>query len=106
MLQKNCDQWLPTGYTHRRVNMATIEEHNKSMTIFYYKRTGEIKNIGYGILDMSFYGQHEEDYVMIVDYVVVERDEFIFDRIGDFKIDTTTKQLVCVAIDQYKSHML
>ena len=105
MLQKNCDQWLPTGYTHRRVNMATIEEHNKSMTVFYFKRTGAIRNVGYGILDMSFYGEYEEDYSLIIDYVVVDRDEFVFDRIGDFKIDVETKQLVCVALEQYRLHI-
>ena len=86
--------------------MPTMEEHNKSMTVFYYKRTGEIKNISYGINDMTFYGSHQEDYELIVDFVVVDRDEFVFDRIADFKIDLEAKQLVCTATEQYRRHIL
>ena len=86
--------------------MPTIEEHNKSMTIFYFKRTGEIRNVTYGIMDMSFYGNHREDYELIIDYIVVNRDEFIFDRIRDFKVNTETKQLVCTATEQYRRHIL
>lgn len=85
--------------------MSTLEEHNKSMTIFYYKRTGEIKNVAYGIMDMSFYGEYEEDYSLIVDYIVVERDEFVFDRLRDFKVNVETKQLFCVAVQQYMTHL-
>ena len=85
--------------------MPTLEEHNKSMTIFYYKRTGGIKNVAYGVMDMSFYGEYEEDYSLIVDYIVVERDEFVFDRIRDFKVDVESKQLFCVAVQQYMLHL-
>lgn len=85
--------------------MPTIEEHNKSMTIYYYKRTGEIKNMVYGILDMSFFGEYEEDYKTIVDYIVVDRDEFVFDRVRDFKVDLEQKRLVCIAAEQYRLHI-
>lgn len=85
--------------------MATMEEHNSSMTVFYYKRTGEISNVSYGKLDMSFYGEYKEDYKLIMDYIVVDKDDFIFDRIGDFKVDLETKQLI-VATEQYRLHML
>ena len=86
--------------------MATLEEHNKSMTIFYYKRTGEIKNACFGISDMSFYGDFREDYEMIVDFIVIERDSFVFERISDFKVDLDTKELVCKTTDLYKKHLL
>lgn len=86
--------------------MATLEEHNKSMTIYYYKRTGEIKNMAYGMLDMSFFGDYEDDYKLIVDYIVVDRDEFIFDRVRDFKVDLEQKCLVCTATEQYRRHIL
>lgn len=97
--------WL-IGYMLRSEKMPTIEEHNKSMTIYYFKRTGVIKNAVFGIMDMSFYGEYREDYELIIDYVVVDRDELVFDRIRDFKVDIETKQVVCTATEQYRRHIL
>lgn len=86
--------------------MATIEEHSKSMTVYYYKRTGEIKSISGGIQSMAIYGEYEEDFSLIVDYIVVERNDFIFERMKDFRVDLERKCLVCIATEQYKAFML
>ena len=75
------------------------------MTVFYFKRTGEIKNISYGISDMSFYGNNQEDYELIVDFIVIDRDSFVFDRIGDFIVDLDTKSLVYRYNDDYKKYL-
>ena len=83
----------------------TIEDFDQSMTVLYFKRTGEIKNISYGISDMSFYGNNQEDYELIVDFIVIDRDAFVFDRIGDFIVDLDTKSLVYRYNDDYKKYL-
>ena len=83
----------------------TIKDFEQSMTIFYFKRTGEIKNISYGISDMSFYGNNQEDYELIIDFIVIDMDQFVFDRIGDFIVDLDTKSLVYRYNDDYKKYL-
>ena len=83
----------------------TIKDFEQSMTVFYFKRTGEIKNISYGISDMSFYGNNQEDYELIVDFIVIDMDQFVFDRIGDFIVDLDTKSLVYRCNDDYKKYL-
>lgn len=73
--------------------MATIEEHQKYMTIFYKKRDGEIRGCATGIQDMSFYGDDEEDFSIIFDFVVLEKDRQVLDNIEKFKINTETKEI-------------
>lgn len=73
--------------------MATIEEHEASMTLFYYKRNGDIHSYATGIMDMSMFGKHMEDYSLILDYVVVERDPAVMEAIHRFYIDAENKQL-------------
>ena len=73
--------------------MATIAEHEASMTIFYYKRNGDIYSYATGIQDMKMFGQHEDDYSLIMDYIVVERDPAVMEAIHKFYVDIETKQL-------------
>lgn len=72
----------------------TMEQHDNSMTIFYYKRTGEIYMNCTGIQDLGAFGIYEEDYKHVFDYVVLEKDMFALDNIKLFKIDLDTKELV------------
>ncbi len=91
---------------HRGEDMEyTIEDFEQSMTVFYFKRTGEIKNISYGISDMSFYGTNEQDYSLIVDFIVVNRDAFVFERVADFIVDLETKNLVYRYSNNYKKYL-
>ncbi|MSS43798.1 hypothetical protein FYJ27_08660 [Anaerosalibacter bizertensis] len=73
--------------------MASMAEHQNSMTIFYRKRDGEIRGYATGIQDMSFYGDNAEDFSLIWDYVVLERDRQVLDNIEKFKINTETKEI-------------
>ena len=84
----------------------TIEDFEQSMTVFYFKRTGEIKNISYGIGDMSFYGDNQEDYSLIVDFIIVDRDPFVFDRVSDFIVDLESRKLIYRYSNDYKKYLL
>ena len=72
----------------------TMAEHNANMTIFYYKRTGVIYSWGTGIQDFSRFDLHEEEYKLILDYIVVPKDNFILDNMKMFCVDTEEKALV------------
>lgn len=73
--------------------MASLEEHQNNMTIFYNKRNGDIKGYATGIQDMSFYGDNAEDFSLIWDYVVLKKDQQVLDNIEKFKINTETKEI-------------
>ncbi|WP_158508554.1 hypothetical protein [Turicibacter sp. H121] len=55
---------------------------NTYFFVFYFKRTGEIKNISYGISDMSFYGDKQRDYSLIVD---LESRKLVYRYSNDYK---------------------
>ena len=59
---------------------------DNKMTLFYSIRTGEIKNYQTGISDMGFYGDDEEDFSKIWDYIVVDRDDYVLDNVEQFKV--------------------
>ena len=55
-----------------------IETNNplpELMTIFYRKKTGEIKEIISDACDMGVFGAEREDYELIWDYIIVEYDD-------------------------------
>lgn len=66
--------------------MATIEEMEKKMTLYYSKQTGEIKAMCGGIQDMNFFGNNKVDYEIIYDYVVMDKDEYVLNNIDKFKV--------------------
>lgn len=65
-----------------------------SMTVFYRKKTGDIKQVSTGIQDMSVFGDEKEDYELIWDYIVTERDEFVLKHTDQFHVDLDTKELI------------
>lgn len=72
------------------------------MTIFYSKRTGDIKNYVTGITDMGYYGEDEEDYSIIFDYTVVDKDDYVLGNIDQFKVvDGEIKLKEDVNIEKY-----
>jgi len=77
--------------------MVTIEETDNSMTIFYSKSSGEIKNFATGIQDMNFYTNDKDDFSIIRDYVVLPKDDFVLKNIDQFKINLTAKTLELIA---------
>jgi len=73
--------------------MATIVDHENSMTVFYRKATGDIKCIMTGIHDMSAFGNEEADFSLIWDYVVLPKDDFVLQNPFNFKVNIETKSL-------------
>lgn len=65
-----------------------------SMTVFYRKKTGDIKQVSTGIQDMSVFGDEKEDYEQIWDCVVVEKDEYVLMNTNQFLVDLETKELI------------
>ena len=62
------------------------------LTIYFNKRTGTIKELCSGTQDMSWFGDEQQDYGLIYDFVVVDNDRFIFENI----------QMLCVIDGQLK----
>jgi hypothetical protein len=73
--------------------MATIDEMNLKMTLYYSKSTGELKSFSTGIQDMSIFGVNETDFSQIWDYIVLDKDEYVMSNLEQFKINLTTLQL-------------
>lgn len=64
------------------------------MTIYYRKKTGEIKEFMSGECDMSVFGVEQEDYELIWDYIHVEMDEMVRNNRSQFSVDVETKELI------------
>lgn len=73
--------------------MASIEEHEASMTIFYYKSDGGIHSYCTGISGMERFGDRQEDYSLIVDCKVFPRDDTVIRYLNLFYIDIETEQI-------------
>lgn len=65
----------------------SIEEMQDSMTVYFSKRTGEIKSIVGGIQSMEVFGVDKEDYELIWDLVVIEKDEYVMQNMDKFRVD-------------------
>lgn len=65
-----------------------------SMTVYYRKATGTIVQIVTGIHDMNVYGSEKEDFELIRDFIIVEKDEFILNNVNQFIVDLDTKELI------------
>ena len=66
------------------------------LTLFFSKKTGKICSYCASETpqDMSFFGDNEDDFSIIWDYLVIEHDPFVMKNIDFFKIDLETKRLV------------
>ena len=73
--------------------MPSMAEHEASMTIFYYESDGEIYSYCTGIADMSSFGDHQADYELILDFIVVPRDHAVMEFMYKFYVDLETKEL-------------
>lgn len=70
-----------------------IQEHENSMTIFYRKADGAIKRTTTGIQNMGIFGDEAEDYSLIWDYVILDKDEYVLRNPFNFRVNPTTKQI-------------
>ena len=71
----------------------TIEEFENSMTIYYFKRDGSIYSWCTGINDLSTFGNHKEDYGLILDYIILPLDRYVLENIKYFTVDVDKKEL-------------
>jgi hypothetical protein len=71
----------------------TIEEFENSMTLYYFKRDGSIHSWCTGINNLSTFGNHKEDYELILDYLILPIDRYVLDNIKYFNVDIETKKL-------------
>ena len=71
----------------------TIEEFENSMTIYYFKRDGSIHSWCTGINDLSTFGNHKEDYELILDYLILSIDRYVLDNLKYFTVDIDRKEL-------------
>lgn len=78
-------------------NHDSLSEYENSMTIYFYKRTGVISEFQTGINDMKTFGEHEQEYELIMDFIVIGKDEFFLTHSKDFKIDIEIKELIYLA---------
>ena len=70
--------------------------YDDKMTIYYRKKTGEIKELMSGECDMSVFGAEQEDYELIWDFTVVELDDYVRNNRQLFSVDLETKELIFV----------
>lgn len=54
--------------------------NDDTLTIFYNKRTGSIKELCGGKQDMGWFGDEQQDYEQIFDYVHVDFDSYIIEN--------------------------
>lgn len=59
----------------------------EKLTLYFNKRTGEIKEMCSGARDMSIYGDEEQDYKLIIGYLVIDYDDYVFQNYYLFKIE-------------------
>lgn len=69
-----------------------------SMSIFFNKRTGKIMQIATGIQDMNAFGDEKEDFELIWDFIVVEKDTFVMSNTEQFLVDIETKELIYTSL--------
>lgn len=68
-------------------NINDIESGKETkMTVYYFKSSGMIREISTGTQDMSTYGAHEADYSLIIGFIVVDLDMYVFDNTPKFEI--------------------
>jgi len=65
----------------------SIEEMQDSMTIYFSKRSGESKSIVGGIQSVDIFGADREDYELIWDFIIVEKDEYVMQNMDKFRVN-------------------
>ena len=64
-----------------------LNSADEKMTIFYSKRTGEIKAYTTGITDFGYFGEDAEDMKVIYSCKVVDLDNYVLENIAHFKVE-------------------
>ena len=56
------------------------------LTLFYNRRTGDIKELCTGEQNMDWFGDERQDYEIIFDYLVIDFDGYIMENPHLFRI--------------------
>lgn len=59
----------------------------EKMTLYYMKRTGKVKGYCTGEQTMAFYGDDEEDYSEIMDFIHIKYDPFIIENREYYRVE-------------------
>ena len=73
------------------VDHNTIELYDRTVTLFYSLKTGDIKLFAGGVQDMDYFGKDKDDYNY--GYIVVEKDDFLLNNLENFKVVNKELQL-------------
>ena len=68
------------------MNKSTIEDFENNMTIFYFKSSGKIHSWYTGIHNLSSFGEHEADYKLVLDCLVLPFDKYVLDNYRYFSV--------------------
>ena len=66
------------------INHNTIELYERTVTLFYSLKTGDVKLYAGGIQDMDYFGKDKDDYNY--GYIVVEKDDFLLNNLENFRV--------------------
>lgn len=71
-----------------------------TMTVFYNKRLGKIKEVCDGSQSMSWFGDEAEDYAKIYDYIIVKYDQFVHNNFSNLEVVDGELKLVNQSISR------
>lgn len=78
-----------------------IKEMEAKMTIFYSKSSGIITMVMTGISDFKVFIDQAEDYKLIWDFVVVNKDEYVLYNYKNFIIENGEVKLKKDKVQEY-----
>lgn len=58
----------------------------KKMTLYYSKSSGKVKGFCGGENDMGYFGEDEDDFSKIYNFLVADSDDYVMDNYEQFKI--------------------
>lgn len=67
--------------------MKELYSVDDKMTVFYSRRTGEIKAYTTGVTDMGYFGDDRVDMEIIYDFLVTDLDLYVLNNINQFKVE-------------------
>ncbi|ELC8426281.1 hypothetical protein QYB63_002935 [Clostridium perfringens] len=67
-----------------KIEEGSIEDFNNTMTLFYGKETGIIRDHAQGRQDLNYYGASAGDFNY--DFIVIEKDSYVLNNLEKFII--------------------
>ncbi|MDU6047118.1 hypothetical protein [Clostridium sp.] len=58
----------------------------EKITLFYLKRTGKVKCFCTGEQSMEYFADEKEDMALIMDFIVIDYDEFVIKNYDYYKV--------------------